>query len=230
MTGAREMARVRTVAEIKRLALEQIETGGAASLSLRGIARDLGLVSSAIYRYFPGRDELLTALIVDAYDDLGAAGEAADASVKPDAIAERWMAVCRGARQWALAQPSRYALIYGSPVPGYVAPDDTIGPATRFTSVLIGLLAHGVAIGVVERDLGRSLPRAVQRDVRALLQQAGLDLPLGTMVRGMSGWVHLFGCISWELFGHLHNVVDDTSAWFEHQMHAELTAIGMTDQ
>jgi AcrR family transcriptional regulator len=227
MTGAREMARVRTVGEIKRLALQQLADEGTGGLSLRAIARDLGMVSSAIYRYFPGRDELLTALIVDAYEDLGSVGEEADRARRPDAIADRWMTLCRAARAWAHVQPARYALIYGSPVPGYQAPADTIGPASRFTTVLVGLLAHGVAIGVVEPDSGRSLSRAVRNDVRALMDRAGVDLPAGTMVRGMSAWIHLFGCISWELFGHLHNVVDDTDAWFEQQMREQARAIGV---
>ena len=85
------------------------------------------MVSSAIYRYFPSRDDLLTALIIDAYDALGDAVEAADAAVDRADLRGRWLAVCRAARAWALAHPAEYALIYGSPVPGYAAPDDTVG-------------------------------------------------------------------------------------------------------
>lgn len=115
-------ARVRAgmIEEIKAVARRHLATDGA-NLSLRAVARDMGMVSSAIYRYFPSRDDLLTALILEAYDALGDAVEAADAAVGRDDLRGRWHAVCRAARAWALAHPAEYALIYGSPVPGYAA-------------------------------------------------------------------------------------------------------------
>ena len=126
--------------EIKTIARRHLATDGA-NLSLRAVARDLGVVSSAIYRYFASRDELLTALILDAYNALGAAVEAADRGVveaadgrdaapRVDALAlAGWP--CHAVRDWALAAPHEYALIYGSPVPGYQAPQDTVPAATR---------------------------------------------------------------------------------------------------
>ena len=118
MTGVREQARVALHAEIVRLARVQVERDGAASLSLRAIARDLGMVSSAIYRYFASRDELLTRLIIDSYDRLGDSVEVADAAVrKRSDHAARWRAITRALRQWAIANPSEYALLFGTPVP-----------------------------------------------------------------------------------------------------------------
>lgn len=112
-------ARVRAsmIEEIKAVARRHLASDGA-NLSLRAVARDLGMVSSAIYRYFPSRDELLTALILEAYDALGDAVEAADAGVDRADLRGRWHAACRAARAWALAHPAEYALLYGSPVPG----------------------------------------------------------------------------------------------------------------
>ena len=136
--------------EIKEAARRQLASEGAAALSLRAVARDLGMVSSALYRYFPSRDDLLTALIVDAYDALGAAAEAADAACSSDHFGERWLAICRAVRRWALEHSHEYALIYGSPVPGYHAPKETtVAPATRVAGVLAGLLSNAAHAGVL---------------------------------------------------------------------------------
>src|SRR5690242_7837663 len=99
------------------------------------------MVSSAVYRYFPSRDDLLTALIVDAYDAVGAAAEAALTETRRRGVVARWVHVTTAIRRWALAHPHEYALIYGSPVPGYAAPQDTIDPATRVALVLLGIVA-----------------------------------------------------------------------------------------
>src|SRR5204863_7108285 len=121
-TTARERIRAELTAEIANAARRQLAEVGAAALSLRAVARELGMASSALYRYFPSRDDLLTRLIIDGYDDLGAAAEPADDPTAPPG--ERWRAVCRAVRTWALAHPHEYALLYGSPVPGYRAPAD----------------------------------------------------------------------------------------------------------
>ena len=126
---ARERARAEITAEILDAARGYLATDGAPALSLRAIARDLGMASSALYRYFKSRDELLTRLIIDAYDALGAAAEAREANIEPNDLAGRFTATCSAVRDWALAHPNEYALIYGSPVPGYAAPADTVRPA-----------------------------------------------------------------------------------------------------
>src|ERR1700757_4132856 len=127
---ARERARAELTREIKEEARRQLAAAGADALSLRAVARELGMVSSALYRYYPGRDELLTALIIDAYDALGEVAERAISSAGGSGRA-RWIAACRAVRDWARSNPHEYALIYGSPVPGYRAPEATIGPAAR---------------------------------------------------------------------------------------------------
>src|SRR5664279_3973305 len=119
---ARAVARRELTKAITTEARRQIARHGADGLSLRAVARELGTVSSALYRYFPSRDDLLTALIVEAYNALGDAIEAADARIDPSEVTERWLAMCRTVRDWARRQPHEYALLYGSPVPGYRAP------------------------------------------------------------------------------------------------------------
>lgn len=135
--------------EIKAVARRHLETDGA-NLSLRAVARDMGMVSSALYRYFASRDDLLTALIMDGYNALGESVEAADAAVTDrDDLRARWLAATRAVRGWSLANPAEYALLYGSPVPGYKAPQDTIGAAVRTPVVLTHILADGFSSGAL---------------------------------------------------------------------------------
>src|SRR5262245_42734075 len=166
MPAASIRARVRAemIGEIKTVARRHLEADGA-NLSLRAVARDLGMVSSALYRYFANRDELLTALILDAYNSLGDAVERAESTVDRADLVGRWRAACRAVRAWARATPHEYALIYGSPVPGYRAPQDTIGPAARPTAVLSAIVRDGAAAGVLHTGPGERLPRAVRADL-----------------------------------------------------------------
>ena len=124
----------------------------------------MGMVSSAVYRYFASRDDLLTALILDAYNTLGEAAEAADAAVTGRSqLRARWLATARGIRGWALRTPAEHALLFGTPVPGYAAPADTITAAARTPAVLIRILADGFASGALtgESALRTGAPVAV---------------------------------------------------------------------
>ena len=164
---ARERARAQLTREIKEEARRQLAVAGADGLSLRAVARSLGMVSSALYRYFPSRDDLLTALIIDAYNSLG---EAVETAIGPAAESgraaagearDRWAAACRAVRSWAWAHPHEYTLIYGSPVPGYRAPEATIGPASRvplaFTAILRDAMTARVADGSRVTDAARGV-------------------------------------------------------------------------
>ena len=120
------------------------------------------MVSSGIYRYVASRDELLTMLIIEAYDALGATVEdAARRRRGAQPPADRFVAAARAIRAWALANPHEYALVYGSPVPGYAAPADTIGPASRVTLALVGIVvdAHRAGLDRPARGRRRSTSR-----------------------------------------------------------------------
>ena len=228
---ARERVRIELTREIKAVARAQLATGGGAALSLRAVARELGMASSALFRYFPNRDALLTALIIDSYAALADAAEAAEAQVHEQPVLVRWMAICRAIREWALAQPHEYALIFGSPIPGYAAPRDTVGPATR-VPVLLGTLLADLATqadgATAPADLaaaGDGAPAAgpaAPADLVAALQPVAATLPAGVppdlLVRGLMGWTYLFGAISFELFGHRHGVISDHRTFFDHEM------------
>jgi len=218
-TGLRARMRAELTAEIKDEARRQLAAEGAPGLSLRAVTRALGMSSSAIYRYFPSRDDLLTALIVDAYDAVGAAAEEADSACPEDDFGARWRAVARAVRRWSIDNPHEYALVYGSPVPGYRAPDDTVGPASRVTLVLARLVDDAVAAGALRRDAAsEALPplgAAGQAAVRTLVDVAFPNVPGDVAVRAVAVWTQLFGMISFELFGHFHNVIDDVDPVFD---------------
>jgi AcrR family transcriptional regulator len=212
----RARVRAEMTEEIKSIARRHLASDGA-NLSLRAVARDLGVVSSAIYRYFASRDDLLTALIIDAYNSLGDAVEAADAGPPRPDLLGRWLAIAHAVRDWALTQPHEYALIYGSPVPGYQAPQDTVGPATRSSFTLMRLLKDGVDLGLYEQD-GDQLPEPLERDLAKLRAEVVPNVPASLLVRGMAAWLLIFGAVSFELFGQFNQVITDRRAFFDFQM------------
>jgi len=202
---ARERARAEITAEILQAGRRHLATEGAAGLSLRAIARELGMVSSAVYRYVASRDDLLTRLIIEAYDSLGAAAEAAEQPVPRADLAARWSAVCTAVRTWAIANPNEYALIYGSPVPGYVAPPDTIGPASRVSALLVQIMIdqHPGARPPSERPTSAGLAAALA-PLRAVLPAS---VPDQAVQAGLMAWAGLFGVVSLEMFGQFTNVI-----------------------
>jgi AcrR family transcriptional regulator len=206
------------ISEIKAVARHHLETDGA-NLSLRAVARDMGMVSSALYRYFASRDELLTALILDAYNALGATVEAADAAMSDRGdLRGRWLAAARAIRGWALDRPAEYALLYGSPVPGYAAPRDTIAAASRTAAVLVGILADGHAAGTITPAAVPRLVRALRADLALARDQISPGLPEELLLLGMTGWLQLFGTVSFELFGQFNNVIEARAEFFDEQM------------
>jgi AcrR family transcriptional regulator len=216
MPSARERVRAELTAEITDAARRQLAEVGAAALSLRAVAREVGMVSSAVYRYFPSRDDLLTRLIIDGYDDLGAAAEVADDPSAPPA--ERWLAVCRAVRSWALAHPHEYALLYGSPVPGYQAPRDTIPAASRVGVVLGRILGEAARAGALPEGSGERDATLVSDDAVAVLGGEHPALDETVRVRGLLAWSSLYGTISFELFGHFVGSVEDTDRYFDRVM------------
>jgi AcrR family transcriptional regulator len=213
MAGLRARVRAELTAEIKALARQQMATQGSAGLSLRAIARDLGMVSSAVYRYFPSRDDLLTALIIDAYNELGELAEQTDALGDRDDLAGRWRRLCDAAFRWARDHTPEYGLIFGTPVPGYAAPSDTIEPATRFTRVLIGLLADASRLGARPAVVVEAGP-SVHRDLDQLRRDLGVQVDDASFLAGMQAWMALFGAITFILFGQLNNVITDVDEFF----------------
>ncbi|MGH3762400.1 TetR/AcrR family transcriptional regulator [Actinophytocola sp.] len=224
----RARVRAEMVEEIKNIARGKLGEDGA-NLSLRAVARDMGMVSSAIYRYFTCRDELLTALILDAYNSMGEAAEAAGAAVRDrEDYLGRWLAVAHAIRDWAVARPHEYALIYGSPVPGYAAPRDTVEPSIRPVVVLGAILDDAHAAGRLKTShLLRPEP-VLRTELGRVRDVVAPGISEAVTARGLIAWTELFGAISFELFGRFNNTITDLEAWFDHQARVMAAFLGLT--
>jgi AcrR family transcriptional regulator len=226
---ARERARAELTREIKAEARRQLRTSGADGLSLRAVARELGMVSSALYRYFPSRDDLLTALIIDAYDALGDAAQRAEAAADQERPRARWLASCHAVRAWARAHPHEYALIYGSPVPGYQAPQDTVTAAARVPLLMVNVLRDAQDKGVLTvRD--RVLTPVLAEQAATMAAQFGQSLPPAVLVNAIIAWTQLFGMISFELFGQLVGSVDPSDEFFADAAERMADLVGLPDE
>ncbi|WP_433439920.1 TetR/AcrR family transcriptional regulator [Nonomuraea sp. CA-141351] len=222
---ARERVRAELTREITDIARRQLATEGAGGLSLRAVAREMGMVSSAIYRYFPSRDDLLTALIIDGYNALGEAVERADAECPQDDFPRRWMTVCHAVRDWAVAHPHEYALLYGSPVPGYQAPQDTIAARVRDVAVLGRIVSDAWGAGAI-RPPADSLSEELTSEAAAL-RDLMPGVPDSVLWRGVSAWTALYGWVNFEVFGQFNNTIEDRRTVFEHSMRLAGSAIGL---
>jgi AcrR family transcriptional regulator len=205
----REITREATVREIKETALARMRESGSTEVRFADIARDMRMSAPGLYRYFDGRDELLTALIADAFTDLAQSVELARDEVPPGDVGGRLLAICRGFRRWALHEPQRLALVLGPPVPGYVAPAD--GPTTeaaRRAMAALKSVAHEAATAGLLRppwltDLGPTLCDDLA-DYAAADGVAGEpELPPAVVQSLMHAWSALYGFVSLEAFGHL---------------------------
>ncbi|HYN29604.1 MAG TPA: TetR/AcrR family transcriptional regulator [Dermatophilaceae bacterium] len=206
--GVRAQRREQVTSAILVAGRRHLTEHGAASLSLRAVARDVGVVSSAVYRYVTDRDALLTLLVVDAYTELGSAVDAAVAAAADRAWDERVVVAAATFRAWAVAEPARYALLYGSPVPGYAAPPaETLEPGTRVVRALVALVAEGVAAGEVVSESAGPVAHdtAVRRRTVAELSAVAEDLGLGNrpevIARAVHLWASVVGSVSLEVFG-----------------------------
>jgi AcrR family transcriptional regulator len=229
MTGKRAEARVRTEADIVAAARRQLAEGGAVALSLREVAREVGMVSSAIYRYVDSRDALLTRLIIDAYDTLGSVTEQCSAAHAGDPDLDRWAATCGAIRSWSLDHPHDHLLLYGSPVPGYAAPDDTVVPGTRVTLALAGIVVEAASdgrLGPPSIDLDAMSPR-LRTDLGALMRTADLDLPAEHIGAFLIAWTQLFGLISFEITNQTRGMFEQHGDFFDFAVRSTGAAIGL---
>ncbi|MDN5851595.1 MAG: TetR/AcrR family transcriptional regulator [Actinomycetia bacterium] len=214
---ARAIAREQLTRAILDNARQQLAKVGPAQLSLRAVARELGMSSSAVYRYFSSRDSLLTALIIEAYDELGEAAESADAAVaRRTSYALRWEEACHAIRAWALAHPYDYALLYGSPIPGYAAPQDTVTSAMRVTRVLTGIWIDATSAGIKPTQPQAHVPRRLRDGIAGLRTFSEGTLDDTASLAIVRAWSVVIGTLTLELFGHIATAVGDYDAYFDH--------------
>jgi AcrR family transcriptional regulator len=216
--GKRQETREKIEAQIIELGRRHLVTEGASGLSLRAIARDLGMVSSAVYRYVASRDDLLTLLLVEAYselaDDVDRAGAASRGSWR-----DQLLAMARAARLWAIDQPASWALLYGSPVPGYHAPRKrTVGPGTRVVAALFDAIGAGIAAGdVPQSNIAAAQP--LLSDFELVRKEFGFGGDDSAVAKCFLLWAGLVGAISLEVFGQYGaDTLTDPGAVFDTQV------------
>jgi AcrR family transcriptional regulator len=224
---ARERVRAELTREIVDIARRHLATEGASGLSLRAVAREMGMVSSAIYRYFPSRDDLLTRLIIDGYNALGEAVEQADAGCPPEDFPGRWLATCHAVRDWAVAHPHEYALIYGSPVPGYQAPQDTIAARVRDVVVLGAIVTAAWSAGAIRPPGPAPAPPPELDPDTARFRELMPGVPDHVIWRALSAWTGLYGWVSFEVFGQFENTIEERRPAFGHAMRLAAAGLGL---
>lgn len=228
----RALARKKTTANIIEEGRRQLAEHGAAGLSLRSVARELDMVSSAVYRYVANRDELLTLLIVEAYDSLGEAVEASVAASGGEAPLERWVQAAHEARDWALTRPHEYFLLYGTPVPGYAAPEITATSGTRATRALISIVTQAKATKQLKRKRATVTMSDELRNEFAALRPIindGDALSDELMLATLSGWTQLFGLLSFELSNQTRGIVEHHRDLFDASARLMAGQIGLAE-
>ena len=215
--GKRAEHRETTERAILDASLRLLAEGGATGLTVRGLARELGMVPSGLYRYAANRDDLLTLLIAHAHGDLADHVRAAHDRVDATDLRGRWRAVAHGIRDWSLAHPHEFALIFGTPVPGYHAPPErTEEPGTRVVLLLARLGADAEAAGV-HPALGEPFEKAAAAGAApalAFLEPAAVVLTASTALAGIAAWQLVMGSVLSEQFGYLgHEGLDFAPAF-----------------
>ena len=230
---ARERVREEMTTEILAVAREHVAREGAAALSLRSVARDLGMAPSALYRYFDGRDALLSALILSAYESLAAESErvAADAEAQAAGDAERWRVVPRAVRAWALARPHEWGLIFGTPIPGYHAPHDTVVPYARIAAAMMRPVVdayRGGRLGAGFRTEARPPSDALRSAMAPISDGLFPGVAAEHVVRAVESWTTLVGAVSLEVFGHWRNTILDPGEYFEAVLDDLVVSLGLS--
>lgn len=210
MVGIREQGRAENTARILASARQQLASKGAAGLSMRAVARDVGMVSSAVFRYFPTREALLTQMIIESYQHLAGALEAVAVGVEG---ASAWRAVATRARTWALEFPHEFQLIYGTPIPDYQAPPETVPAAAQVAAPFLRIAGTGEA--------------ATADEATAAFMQAAPGVGAVVMAVAVAELAQVIGFITLELAGHFHGVAHDGEQFFGTVVERHITTLGL---
>ena len=211
---------------IKETARIQIAERGAASLSLRAIARELKITAPAIYNYFPNRDDLVTALIVDAFNSLRDALLASQ-KTEEETPAKQILNSAHAYRNWALEHSEEYSLIFGTPIPNFHAPMEITGPAAAGSmAVLFGIFDAAWRDGALKTE---GLPTPIPEMIQAWIDKVNYEGHPAVVHFAMASWAQIHGMLSLELNGHFTAVPDEISAnsFFEAEIRAIIIRMGM---
>jgi AcrR family transcriptional regulator len=216
----RDRVRAATAGEIKQTARRILVAEGPEAVSLRAIAREMGMTAPALYRYFSSREDLVRHVCGDIFTEIATDVRAASARAAQEPggdVTAKLIAACREFRHWALTHREEFGLLFGTPLPGLEAlhNDKVDECALDFAGSWITLFL----------ELWQRHPFPVPADDQiepGLLSQLtrytdglGVDLPAGAALTFLRCWVHLYGMVSLEVFGHLHFALDDAAPMFE---------------
>lgn len=216
----RERVRDATVREIKDAARAMLVADGIEALTLRAIAREVGMTAPGLYRYFDSREALILDLVVDFYDELTEHIRTARDAAAADGIAAQMLAACRALREWALAHRQEFSLVFANPVADLThVPDGPVHEAGwRFGAVFLELVVQ------LWNQRGFPVPElaTVDPSLRTELRRCAAEmesvLPPEAVLVYLEAWTRLYGAVTMEVFGHLHFALDDSSAMFERQL------------
>jgi AcrR family transcriptional regulator len=215
----RDRVRAATTGEIKETARRILVAQGPEAVSLRAIAREMGMTAPALYRYFSSREDLLRQVCGDIFSEIATDIRAAAARAAEESggdVTAKLIAACREFRHWALTHREEFGLLFGTPLPG-LEPlhDKTDECAMEFAGSFMGLFLelwqrHPFPVPADEQ-IEPGLVAQLARYIGAL----GVDLPAGAALVFLRCWVRLYGMVSLEVFGHLHFALDDAAPMFE---------------
>ncbi|MGZ0151176.1 TetR/AcrR family transcriptional regulator [Kribbella sp. WER1] len=225
---SRDRRRAATLAEIKAAARRLLVSGGTAAVGLRAVARELGLTPPALYRYFPSHEALISALIADLYDELTTtllSLQAGDID-----LGNRLYLLANGLRDWALAHPAEFGLVFGTAVPNPEDDEHEVTPGHQAAMRFGGLFKELVA----QIWHQKPFPHPADEELgTALVEQLTAEsehfhgMPAGAIYLSLNYWTRLYGLICMEVFGQLHWVLPDAAAYFEAQLYEIGQALGL---
>lgn len=227
----RERLRAATLAEIKEAARGALVREGPTAISLRAIAREMGMTAPALYRYFGSREDLVDALVEDLFTELSAEVAAARDAEAPDDLAGRLVGASRAFRSWAVAHPAEFGLIFGSPVlePAPL-PEDEDSAGRQFAEIFLALFVELWTRRPFLVPEPTELDPVLLRQVEAFAERAGGGLPAGAVLAFLTCWARLYGLVAMEVFGHLRFCLDDAQPMFERTLRELGEMLGLGDE
>jgi AcrR family transcriptional regulator len=214
---------------IKDIARQQMATEGTAAVSLRGIARALDVTAPALYRYYASADDLITALIADGFNSLGDAQEATAAQMADAPVQARLLALLMAYRAWALDHAVDFQLIYGNPIPGYVAPREITVPAVirTFVPMVTAVEQALQSRALIPQQPYDVIPPQVMAHEQAMISQRDYPISILSFHLTMILWSQLHGIIMLELYNHIGANVGDVEAFYSSSLRALLKSMGL---
>ncbi|MDN3356564.1 TetR/AcrR family transcriptional regulator [Actinomadura sp. DC4] len=231
-TTRRERMRDATLLEIKEVAREHLRAHGPSGISLRGIARDIGMTAPALYRYYAGLDDLLAAMIQTYANEMCDAMEAARDALPGDDLGGRLLAVTRAFRRWALDHPPEFTMVFGAPVPGFSKLKAADEAGSRLGGIFLRLFAELWHRQPFPVPTDEEITPALRHQLRLFGAECGADeagVPLGVLRLYVSSWVRLYGLVAMEIFGHVHFMLEDPDPLFESELADVARTIGLKD-